>query len=96
MVVFCIERSNIQCPFLGGSFIRGSTVIINPCFLLALLNSHCYNTDIEIFRRRYCWYPKGASCHSSPWKCGLYRTKRWTLQSSDKSKAGEWCMCVSG
>ena len=22
-----IERSNIQCPFVGGSFIRGSTVV---------------------------------------------------------------------
>ena len=25
-VVSLVERSNIQCPFLGGSFIRGSTV----------------------------------------------------------------------
>ena len=27
--VSLVERSNIQCPVLGVSFIRGSTVIVN-------------------------------------------------------------------
>ena len=25
-IIFLLERSNIQCPFLGGSAIRGSTI----------------------------------------------------------------------
>ena len=28
LAVSLVERSNIQCPFLGGSFIRSSTVCI--------------------------------------------------------------------
>ena len=26
--VSLVERSNIQCPFLGVSFVRGSTVVV--------------------------------------------------------------------
>ena len=29
--VSLVERSNIQCPFLGGSFVRGSTVFYADC-----------------------------------------------------------------
>ena len=29
--VSLVERFNIQCPFLGGSFIRGSTVLVHLC-----------------------------------------------------------------
>ena len=29
--VSLVERSNIQCPFLGVSFIRGSTIYVLPC-----------------------------------------------------------------
>ena len=30
-VVSLVERSNIQCPFLGGSTIGGSTVLYTAC-----------------------------------------------------------------
>ena len=36
--VSLVERSNIQCPFLGGSFIRGSTVIL----INNVQQSECY------------------------------------------------------
>ena len=36
-----IERSNIQCPFLGGSTIRGSTVILCSQLLEAVDYLHC-------------------------------------------------------
>ena len=49
-MVSSIERSNIQCPFLGGSFIRGSAIIQMlstgisiPDYIGAVLTKDPYN-----------------------------------------------------